>query len=51
MRNYLNFDSLMTLKTENFDLNDQKNQIYDRKNENFDLKNQNYDKKKTLFIN
>ena len=40
MRNYLNFDSLMTLKTENFDLNDQKNQNYDRKNENVYLKNQ-----------
>ena len=34
MRNYLNFDSLMTLTTENFDQNDQKNQIYDRKKDN-----------------
>ena len=51
MRNYLNFDSLMTLTTENFDLNDQKIKFTTEKNQNVDLKTKIMTKKIALFIN
>ena len=51
MRNYLNFDSFMTLTTKNFDVNDQKIKITTEKTKILTLKTKIMTKKIALFIN